>query len=125
MKNSFKILLLSFTMLFTLASCGDDECEPGTLQETMVGTWGSAFEPGTAEFQADGTLLDPDDIIIGVEVNGVVYDQKTWAIDSDGSLFVTASNGTLSSDATFEVSGFTCDEVTLSVFGIPFTLERE
>lgn len=91
----------------------------------MVGTWSYALTSDSAEFQADGTLLDPDDIIFSFEVNGVVYDEKTWEIDADGNLLVTASTGTLSSNATFDVDGFNCDEVMLRAFGLPLTLVRQ
>ncbi len=124
MQILLKASIFSFILLFGLSSCGGD-CEPGSLEETMVGTWSYALTSDSAEFQADGTLIDPDDIIFSFEVNGVAYDEKTWEINSDGDLFVTASTGSLSSDATFEVSGFTCDEVMISAFGFPLTLERQ
>ncbi len=124
MKNSLKLSVFSFLLLFGISSCGGD-CEPGTLAETMVGTWSYALTSDSAEFQADGTLLDPDDIIFSFEVNGVVYDEKTWEIDADGNLLVTASTGTLSSNATFDVDGFNCDEVMLRAFGLPLTLVRQ
>ncbi len=124
MKNLLNLSIFSFILLFGFSSCGGD-CEPGSLAETMVGTWSYALTSDSAEFQADGTLIDPDDIIFSFEANGVAYDEKTWEIDSDGNLLVTASNGSLSSDATFEVTDFTCDEVTITAFGFPLTLERQ
>lgn len=125
MENLLKLSIFSFILLLGFSSCGDDDCEPGSLAETIVGTWSYTLASGSAEFQADGTLIDPDDIIFAFEVNGVAYDEKTWEIDSDGNLLVTASSGSLSSDATFPVTGFACDEVMITAFGFPLTLERE
>ena len=42
------------------------------------------------EFQSDGTLIDPNDAIIGGESNGVVFTVKTWSA-TNSVLSVSAS----------------------------------
>lgn len=109
---------------FLLTSCGDDDCTPPSVSENIVGTW--TVLGSTVEFQADGTLIDPDDAIIGVEINGVVYDQKTY-VATDSNLEVTAmpSNGSGSSSADFEIAGNECNKITLNVFGVDFAMSRQ
>jgi len=125
MQSLIKLSFLSLVLLFGFTSCGNDDCEPGTLSETIVGTWKYASSmPGTFEFQADGTLIDPDGAILEGEVNGVMLEEKSWRIDADGNLILRAASGGTFQESTLMVDGFECDKITLSAFGFPVQIER-
>jgi len=116
-------LILSLNLLL-LSSCKDDEdCVAPVVSENIVGSW--TVLGSTVEFQSDGTLLDPDDAIFGFEVNGVVYDQKTY-VATENNLAVTAmpSGGGGTSSVDFEIVGNECDKITISALGFSFDMTR-
>lgn len=127
LKNGL-FLLLAFTVL-GLSSCSkdDEDCVAPDLAENIIGTWDLELSMGEVEFQADGTLIDPDDTLFGVEINGVVYSEKTYVVDGT-TLSVTAAapNGGGSSSADFEVTSNECDEIVLDIgFGFSDTMNRK
>lgn len=117
-------LLLSLNLL-VLTSCGDDDnCVAPAVSENIVGSW--TIMGSTVEFQSDGTLIDPDDAIFGTEINGVVYDQKTY-VATDTNLEVTAmpSSGSGSASADLDIVGNECDKITFSIIGISVDMNRK
>jgi hypothetical protein len=109
-----------------LSSC-DKDCTPPALSENIVGNWDFQLSGGSAEFQADGTLIDPDDTVIGFESNGVAYDQKSYVVNGDTSFTVTAkpSSGPGSTSFEFPVTSNECDEIKLEIIGITETMKRK
>lgn len=119
----FKSILFLLGIAF-LTSCGDDDCEPPTLAENIVGTWEVVISNEDVEFRADGTLIDPNDAIIGGEINGTVLNEKSYTV-SGTTVNVRAASGSQFVDADLEMSNIECDEMTASVFGIPVQLKRK
>lgn len=112
----------AFTLI-SLTSCKKD-CTAPAISENIIGTWDTVLSGGEVEFKADGTYVDDDDSLFGVEVNGVVYDQRTYTISGTTlTLTVAAPNGGGESSTEFEVTQNECDEMKLqaSFFGIEFT----
>lgn len=124
MKVNVLFFLLGMFVFFSSCDDDDEPCEPGTLSENIIGTWTASYEEGDVEFLADGTLIDPNDVMIGAEINGTVLDEKTYTA-TDESITLTAASGELSSEATVDVTSFDCDAIEVSIFGIPATLTRK
>ncbi len=122
-KQVMILVLAVATIGFT--SCKDDECTAPGLSENIVGTWEVQFSGSEAEFQSDGTLVDPDDAIIGGEINGVVLDQKSWSAVGEDSLYVRAASGSSSIDATLPILKNECDQITTEIIGISVNLNRK
>jgi len=126
--NFFKnLLLLSLVLgVVGLSSCKDDDCVAPELAENIVGTWAPQLSGGEVEFQADGTFIDPDDALYGVEINGVVYSDKTYSV-SGTTLTITVSdpNGSGTSSSDFEITQNECDEIKISFLIISETLKRK
>jgi hypothetical protein len=124
-QNTFFLLILVSGIAFS--SCKkEDSCTPPDVTENIVGTWDLRLSAGAVEFKADGTLLDPSDALYGVEINGVVYDQKSYSI-SGSTLTITAmpSAGNGSSSIDFEITGNKCDEIKIEVLGFTETMVRK
>jgi hypothetical protein len=124
----FNLLLLA-SLLAVSAACNKDDDDPSCtdLGDTIVGSWSiSALEMdlGDVEFKADGTLIDPDDALIGGEVGGVVLDEKSYVVNSNSSFTAKAEKGSNSVEFEYEVTAFSCDEITLDVLGIVAKMTR-
>jgi len=128
------ILNYSLLVLFSVAifsSCKKDDdssCTAPSLSENIIGVWVPTWETSTVGFNADGTLDDPADAMIGFEINGLVYSNKTYSVVSDSELYVRAADpndDTQAIDATFEVTGNECDKITMSIFGIEAAMNRQ
>ncbi len=129
MQRSIKLLLLSFSMLIMLASCGKDEdidgCDLNSIEKTIVGKWVYPLTSETVEFKGDGTLIDPQNsTIVGVtsESEPTI---KTWQVDASGNLEVKSVTGSSTSEATITINEFTCDKIMTTYFGFPRTMERQ
>lgn len=124
-------LLLLAALLMTSACKKDDDDDPCVatdLSETIVGKWNvTALEMnlGDVEFKSDGTLIDPDDVLIGGEVGGVILDEKSYVVTSNESFTATAEKGSNSVEFDYDVITFTCDEIKLDVLGVVATMSRK
>jgi len=131
LKNS-QLLFLCTILILGLGACDDDSsdggCEvPPEPSMNIIGSWRLQTAGATIEFQANGTLSDPNDSFIGpTEVNGVIYDQKTWSVNGT-RLLITSSPSDNSDSVTIEmtITENDCDEIKIDVFaGIVETLTR-
>ena len=123
MQNLFKILLLSLTILFTLASCGSDEdvCDATDIEKAIIGKWVYPLTNETVEFKADGKLVDPQNSTI----NGTESAEKSWKVNIDGNVEVKSTTGSSSNETIILISSFTCDEINTVHYGFPRTMERD
>lgn len=126
MKNI--LFFLIGIMMVIATSCKKDDCEPGSLSETLIGEWSVSLDGddlGDVEFEEDGTLVDPDGILIGGENGlGEPLEIKTYALDGEDAISTSASDGTNSITVEYAVTDFSCDEVTLEFFGQESKLRR-
>lgn len=118
-----KLSILFLSVLF-LSSCGDDDCEAPALSENIVGKWEVVVTGLEAEFQADGTLIDPDGAFIEGELNGVELNEKSYTIDGN-TLNVKAASGSQFVEGAIEISNIECDEMTATIFGIASQMKRK
>lgn len=122
-------LLIFASLLLVSVACNKDEDEPCTsLSSTIVGSWSITalgMDLGDVEFKSDGTLIDPDEALIGGEVGGIVLDEKSYVVNSNSSFTATAEKGSNSVEFEYEVTAFTCDEITLDVLGIVAKMNRK
>ena len=129
MKNLFYFFLASLTLAFVSCGKDDDDCNnPGDLDTVIVGEWGVTaigIPLGTVTFNANGTLTDEDDVLIGGEIGGVMFDQKSYEVKSNTLLELTASDGTNSISTDANITSYTCDEIEGDIQGIDFTMQRK
>jgi len=125
--NYSLLALLSFAV-FSSCKKDDDSCTVPSLSENIIGTWSPEWGTTTVEFNTDGTLDDPGDAIVGAEINGVVFSNKTYNVVSDEELYVRAADpndDTQAVDATLDITGNECDKITISLLGIEASMNRQ
>ena len=131
MKNLFFLLLCSITLTFI--SCGnDDDCNDNdSLENTIVGNWTLYFEGvpaalGDIEFKANGDFVHDENILIPEQVGGATVTSKTYTVQSDDMLTLTATSSAGSNDFPIDVTSFDCDEINLNVQGVvDYELKRK
>ena len=119
------VLTAMLPLLVLFASCQKDDCEAPPVGENIVGTWQVDGQSGTVVFQADGTLLDPNDLLIDGEVNGMVLDEKTWMLVPGDYLLLRAENGSTSLESEFYIAGNDCNRISLEIFFVAVDLKRK
>jgi|GEM_PF-715087 len=129
-KTILNYSFIALLLLTVFSSCkkDDDSCTAPSLSENIIGTWAPEWGTTTVEFNADGTLDDPGSLIIGTEINGVVYSDKTYNVVSDEEIYVRAAdpnNSTLAAEATLGVTVNECDKITISILGMEASMNRE
>jgi len=125
LKQGFAVLMVAVA-LFMTACTQDSDCTPPAVETNIVGSWTVTAGTATVEFQANGTLVDPSDDILGGVINGDSLSVKTYSISNDTLYTVAASATTTNSiDVQFPITKNECDKITLSVIGVPFVLTRE
>ena len=124
----FNFVVLASLLLVSVACNKDDDDEPCTdLGDTIVGSWSISalgMDLGDVEFKADGTLVDPDDALIGGEVGGVILDEKSYVVNGNESFTATAEKGSNSVEFEYDVTAFECNKITMDVLGIVATMTR-
>ena len=109
-----KQLLFVLSISFIIFSCSDseDDCVPPELSENIIGKFQPEGETDLIEFKSDGTFIDPNGAFASVNINGVEYDQKTWAL-SGQTLTITLkpSAGLGESTLDFEIIQNKCDRI--------------
>lgn len=119
------VLIVLLPLLVLITSCQKDDCEAPPVGENIVGTWQVDGQSGTVVFQADGTLLDPNDLLIDGEVNGMVLDEKSWMLVPGDYLLLRAENGSTSLESEFYIAGNDCNRISLEVFFVAVDLKRK
>lgn len=121
------LLLLAFLLAVSVACNKDDDAPCTDLGDTLVGSWSVTaigLDLGDVEFKADGTLIDPDDVLIGGEVGGVVLDEKSYTVNGNVSFETKAEKGSNSTEVEYQVTSIKCDEINISILGIAATMNR-
>lgn len=113
-------MLLSGLFVFTACNDDDEDCMPPALSENIVGEWEVSSTNDVVEFQADGTLIDPNDAVIAGSANA----EKTY-VASGMTLTVTLSEGGASFSSEFDVTSNECDEIVVSFVGTEVTFTRQ
>ncbi len=108
-----------------LVACNKDEdCD--NLESNIIGVWELSFDDSVVEFKSDGTFVDGSDSLLGGEINGSQLTQKTYAIEGmDLKLRAEEAGGGQFLSSTFSVTESSCDEITISLIGIPVKLKRK
>lgn len=124
----FNLILLA-ALLSVSIGCDkdDDDKNCSDLDSTIVGSWSIEAldtDQGDVEFKADGTLIDPNDVLIGGEVGGVILDEKSYEVHGDTTFTCIAAKGSNSVEFEYSVISISCDEITLDVLGIVATMNR-
>lgn len=118
-------LILLIPAVLLVSSCRKDDCEAPPVGENIVGTWKIEGQSGSVVFLEDGTLLDPNDLLISGEVNGMVLDEKSWMIIPGDYLSLTAANQSSSLGSEFYIARNDCNRISLEVFFVTVDLKRK
>ncbi len=122
-----KIVLMR-TILFSfiaaaliLSSCKKDEfCDPGNLDTNIVGTWKVSvigIPAGKIEFQANGDLVTDPNILTDAYFGSDTLGQKTYVVNADSSVTVTATNNNVVQTSILTVNDYSCDEINVETTG--------
>jgi len=115
------LFLMAMMGVLLISACSeDDDCTPPDVEENIVGEWSVSTTGNVVEFQADGTLIDPEDDLFGVSGD----DQKSYVINGD-ELEVTTEFSGGSSSVTFDIEDNQCDKITISILGSNVDLNRQ
>lgn len=118
--------VMSSLLLFSIAcekKIEVDTCDGSSLEETIVGSWiVDGTNGGEVEFKSDGTLIDDNDVLCGVQD---VHDEKTYVIDSNSSLTISSETDDFSGEVEFGVKSYACEEIILDVFIYEIKLTRK
>lgn len=127
MKSIIFSLLAASLLVFS--SCDkDDDCNSESLATTIVGTWEVrvlGINTGDVEFRANGDLIDNSDALVGGEIGGETFDDKSYVVNSDSQFTARAENANGSIESDFDVTSFDCDEINIDFSGFAVTLTRK
>ncbi len=128
--KKFPFFILLFSALVFFSNCDNEEesCDPPiSLAQNIVGVWTVDGGPETAEFKADGTIIDSDDALLYLSVNDIELSEKSYTIISETEIemMLESPDGFASATEDITVSKNDCDEIIL-VFsgGFSTTLTR-
>lgn len=122
--NKLKIVFLLSALLSIVmfSACSDDDgnCMASDVPENIIGDW-SVSSGGNVEFKVDGTLIDPDNALIG----GAGLDQKSY-VATNTSLTVKAQtlSGGSFLETDFDIVSNECDQLVISFVGAEIELDR-
>lgn len=125
-----KTLMIFCFVTGALASCEkDDDCIPGFLDAVIVGEWrvsSSGSSDGDVVFHANGSFEDDDESLVYNTFGDEPFSALTYFVDSDAQIRI---HGDLSTTNDLEfivpVGEYGCDEISLSVLGVDYTLKRK
>jgi hypothetical protein len=120
------LAVLMFALFITACTQEDSDCVPPAVEQNIVGTWAVTGGVATVEFQANGTLVDPSDDLIGAIINSDTLSVKTYSIAND-SLYTSAASPTTSNviNGSYAITKNECDKITVSTAGIPIVFTRQ
>ncbi len=124
MASRFGLILL-IPVLLLATSCRKDDCEAPPIGENIVGTWKVDGQSGSVVFQEDGTLLDPNDLLIDGEVDGMILDEKSWMIIPGDYLLLSATNQSTLLESEFFIARNDCNRISLELFFLTVDLKRK
>lgn len=112
---------LLISILF-IASCKKD-CTPPAIAANIIGSWKKGGSE--VEFMADGTLLDPENAMILLNISGQQLDRKSYEIDGNILIIKAFANGALAFNRTaYKITKMECDKITLDYLGFKSVLRR-
>jgi hypothetical protein len=119
----FFFLIVFGFLIFATPACKDKEtnpienCEVPELAINIIGQWNS--NDIMVEFKSDGTIDDPENIIIDSEIIGQQLDFKSYSVESETLLVITSANadGSVSSTQDVNVTESACDVLRLDFQG--------
>ncbi len=113
------------SLIFLLFGCSKDEDSCDNLSSNIVGKWEMSFDNSIVEFKSDGTVIDPNESLIGGEANGSDLTDKTYKVDGmQLTIRAEESGGGQFISVELDVTESTCDKITMSFIGIPVTMDR-
>ena len=127
-----KTLFYSFFCLsLVLVACKkDDDCNEDSLESAIVGDWSLFVDDvdyGNVEFESDGTLVDPDSLLINPDGGtGEVFDILTYEVHNNSAFSAYADNAAMQTQlfVDYDVESFTYDEIVLDGFSVDVRLKR-
>ena len=122
------IVLPVIALFLLIISCKkDEECNPGHLTNNVIGEWSVAYSSltlGDIKFEANGTLVDVNNVLFAGGIGGGNFDEKSYIVNSDSSFTVKAVTGPTTYMFDFIVTNYTCDEIDANTSGVEVKLTR-
>jgi len=128
MKGLLFLLMIASLVLY---SCDKDDegCDPGHLQTNIVGTWKvSVLEipAGKIVFHANGDLEADPNILTNAYFGSDTLGQKSYVVNSDSTLTLTATNNGSVQTTVLDVLDYTCDQIDIETSGdVPLKFKRK
>src|SRR4030095_4927213 len=122
-------LFIAASLVFSACKKDEGDCEPGHLQTNIVGTWKVSvldIPAGKIEFQANGDLMADPNILTNAYFGSDTLGQKSYVVNYDSRLTVTATNNGVIQTTELDVTDYTCDEINVETSGgVPMKLKRK
>lgn len=122
---TFRSAALLLVLSLSLLSCNDD-CD--NLDDVILGTWSStSLGDGNFTFLENGTLNDPNNLLLEFEVNGIVFADKKWRVEGNDQLILRAESQqdpTQFGELTLDVTDFDCEMMDVSASGVAVTFDK-
>lgn len=126
------VLAACSTLIYSSCSKDDseDSCTPPAIEENIIGKWNAALVGEEVEFKSDGSYVDGAEVLLGAEVNGLKYDQRTYRINGDVlTLKVSPATTNDSAVVEYDILENKCNQIKLGLdFGgqvITATLDKK
>jgi hypothetical protein len=127
--KGFLFLLITASLVLYSCKKDDEGCDPGQLQTNIIGRWKvSVLELGAGqiEFRANGDLLVDPNILTNAYFGNDTLGPKTYIVNSNLSITVTATNNNMVQTSELTVIDYTCDEINVETTGgVPMKFKRK
>lgn len=110
----------AFLLLLTIFACKKD-CTAPPIDQNIVGTWsanvsfGGVSKSGDVIFRSDHTGTSPGEIFQG-SFNNNTYEDFTWEIEGDTTLFFHYGTGQSSFGYGYKIKENNCDKIKVNYF---------
>ena len=114
--------LLFLFLVFALVACNKDkeeECIPPAVEKNILGAWSGiakvddlTSDPFDVTFNEDGTYADPEELLLGGEINDIVLTDRTWKIEAN-RLILRVSKGFNALSLEYIIKENSCDKIVI------------
>jgi len=127
--KTFLIYLVAASVILSSCKKEDEGCNPGQLETNIVGRWKVSvldIGAGQIEFHANGDLLVDPNILTNAYFGNDTLGPKTYVVNSNMSITVTATNNNVVQMSELTVIDYTCDEINVETTGgVPLKFKRK
>ena len=127
--KSLLFLLIAVSLVLYACEKEDEGCTPGKLETNIIGEWKVSvldLPAGKVVFHANGDLDADPNILTNAYFGSDTLGQKSYVVESDSSVTVTATNNGSVQTSVLTVIDYTCDQINMKTTGdVPLKLKRK